>query len=162
MVVATAYSGVARNLSNAAIVVEVVAKRITKSLVFMPIIPVGRSVGENAMPLTLLEQRIVKAERHGEAWAELHAKWLQLDEDKKSFLAALINDLDDGSMSEAKLERLARGSKAYRDYIAGLAIAKGEELRAKVRYENARDLFEAARSAESTERQKMQTLRYIP
>ena len=51
------------------------------------------------MPLTLLEQRIVKAEKHGETWAELHAKWLQLDEDKKSFLSSLINDLDDGNMS---------------------------------------------------------------
>lgn len=114
------------------------------------------------MPLTLLEQRIVKAEKHGETWAELHAKWLQLDEDKKSFLSSLINDLDDGDMSEAKLERLARGSKAYRDYVAGLAIAKGEELRAKVRYDNARDLFEAARSAESTEREKLKHFSHIP
>ena len=108
------------------------------------------------MPLTLLEQRIVKAEKHGEAWAELHAKWLQLDEDKKSFLSALMNDLDDGGMSEAKLERLARGSKAYRDYVAGLAIAKGEELRAKVRYENANALFSAAQSDQSLERVKIE------
>lgn len=114
------------------------------------------------MPLTLLEQRIVKAEKYGETWAEIHAKYLQLEEDKKSFLSALMNDLDDGSMSEAKLERLARGSKAYRDYVATLALAKGEELRAKVRYDNARDLFEAARSAESTEREKLKHFSHIP
>ena len=106
--------------------------------------------------LTLLEQRIIKAERHGETWAELHAKWLQLDEDKKSFLAALINDLDNGDTSEAKLERLARASKEYRDYIANLAIAKGEELRAKVRYENANALFSAAQSDQSLERVKIE------
>jgi hypothetical protein len=112
--------------------------------------------------MTPLEQRVVKAEKWGEEYARIHAKWLQLDEDKKSFLAALMNDLDDGAMSEAKLDRLARGSKAYRDYIATLSLAKGEEIRARVRYDNSRDLFEAARSQEATERQKMQTLRYIP
>jgi hypothetical protein len=112
--------------------------------------------------LSKLEQRIIAAEREGEKWADIHAKWLQLDEDKKSFLAALMNDLDDGSKSEAKLERLARGSKAFRDYITNLALAKGQEIRAKVSYENARDLFEAARSAESTERAKIQHLNHIP
>jgi len=106
--------------------------------------------------LSLLERRIIKSERDGEQWADLHAKWLQLNEDKKSFLAALINDLDDGKMSEAKLERLALGSKAYRDYVVGLAIAKGEELRAKVRYENSTALFSAAQSDQSLERAKIE------
>jgi acyl-CoA reductase-like NAD-dependent aldehyde dehydrogenase len=112
--------------------------------------------------LSILEKRVVAAEKYGREWADLHATWLQLDEDKKSFLAAIMNDLDDGSMSEAKLERLARGSKHFREYIANMALAKGTELRAKVRYDNARDLFEAGRSAESTEREKIKHLNHIP
>lgn len=112
--------------------------------------------------LTVLEKRIVKAAELGEKWAALHATWMQLDEDKKNYLAALMNDIDDGDTSEAKLERRARASKEYRDYVRNLAIAKGEELRAKVHYDNARDFFEAGRSQESTEREKMKTFKHIP
>lgn len=111
---------------------------------------------------TELEKRIIFAEELGEKWAGIHEIWLQLDEDKKNYLASLMNDLDDGDKSEAKLERQARGSREFRQYVKNLSIAKGEELRAKVKYENARDLFEAARSKESTEREKMKTLKFIP
>lgn len=111
-----------------------------------------------------LEKRIIRAEQFGQKWAELHEVCLQLDEDKKNYLAALMNDLDAGENkhSEAKLERLARGSREYREYIKRMCIAKGEELRAKVKYENARDFFEAGRSLEATEREKMRTLKEIP
>ncbi len=109
-----------------------------------------------------LEKRIIFAEEAGRKWAEIHQIWLQLDSDKANYLAALMNDIDDGQMSDKKLERLARGSKAFRDYVKNTSIAKGEELRAKVKYENARDYFEAGRSQESTEREKMKTLKFIP
>ena len=114
-----------------------------------------------------LELRIIKAEALGQAWAHLHLKWLQLDEDKKNYLASLINDLEDAepkptSISEAKLERKARATPQFREYIKGMCIAKGEELRAKVRYEAAVNYWEAARSMESTERTKMQVLRDLP
>jgi hypothetical protein len=120
---------------------------------------------------TELEQRIIYAESLGEKWASLHEVAMQLEEDKKNYLAALMNDLagtalpnmpPDKTMTETKLERLARGSPQYREYIRNMCIAKGEELRAKVKYDNARDLFEAARSKESTEREKMKTLKFIP
>jgi hypothetical protein len=109
-----------------------------------------------------LEQRIVRAEEYGNEWATKYETWMQLDESKKNYLASLMNDLDNGEMSETKLERLARGSKDYKDFINNLCIAKGEELRAKVRYENARDYFEAGRSREATERAKLQTFSHIP
>jgi len=112
-----------------------------------------------------LEKRIVLAEEYGQKYASLHEIALQLSEDKSNYLAALMNDLESNhgnTMSEKKLERLARGSKQYREYIKNMCIAKGEELRAKVRYENARDFFEAGRSQESTEREKMRTLKFIP
>lgn len=109
-----------------------------------------------------LEKRIIFAEEAGQKWASIHEVWLQLDEDKKNYLANLMNDMDDGQKSEAKLERLARGSKQFREYVKNLSIAKGEELRARVRYDNARDYFEAGRSQESTEREKMKHLSQIP
>ena len=112
--------------------------------------------------LSILEKRVVAAEKYGREWADLHAIWLQLDESKKSVLAGLQNDLDDGDTSEAKLERLARATKEYREYVNNLALAKGAELRAKVRYDNARDLFSAAQSDQATEREKLKHLGSIP
>lgn len=109
-----------------------------------------------------LEQSVIFAESLGEEWVGVHNIWMQLDEGKKSYLASLINDLDDGKMSEKKLERLALGCKEYREYIKNMCIAKGEELRARVRYDNARDFFEAKRSKESTEREKIKHLSQIP
>lgn len=111
--------------------------------------------------LSELEKRVIRAQELGQKWAELHEVWLQLDRDEKNYLAALMNDLSKANIgglrdaSETKLERLARGSDEFRKYILRICIAKGEELRAKVRYDNARDFFEAARSLEATERAKI-------
>lgn len=109
-----------------------------------------------------LERRIIYAEELGQKWASIHEVWIQLKDDKENYLAALMNDLDDGNYSEEKLKRMARGSPQFRTYVKNLAIAKGEELRAKVKYDNARDFFEAGRSQESTEREKMKHLSQIP
>ena len=100
-----------------------------------------------------LEKRVRMAEGYGQTWATLHEKWLQLEKDEKPYLASLMNDLK-GDMSEAARERLAKGSKEFRDYVSRLCIAKGEELRAKVKYENAVAWYEAGRSLEATERAK--------
>lgn len=111
--------------------------------------------------LSELEKRVQSAESLGLAWAEMHEKWLMLDRDEKPYLAALMNDLK-GDISEAARERLAKGSKEFREYVVGLALAKGEELRAKVKYENAIAWMEACRTAEATNRMKMSVLREIP
>ena len=114
--------------------------------------------------LSELEKRVIHAQDLGQKWAELHELWLQLDRDEKNYLASLMNDLANTTegLSETKLERLARGSVQFRQYVQRVCIARGEELRAKVRYENARDYFEAARSLEATERQKVKTLGVFP
>lgn len=109
-----------------------------------------------------LEKRIIKAEELGQKWASADATYYQLDETKKSVLADLMKDLDDGDTSETKLERLARASKQWKDHIGNLSIAKGEMLRAKVRYEAATAWWEACRTAESTNRVKMAVLRDVP
>ena len=109
---------------------------------------------------TELERRILRAEELGQKWAAADEIFYQLDETKKTVLADLMRDLDtDGKASEARLERLARSSQQWRDHIGRLAIAKGEMLRAKVRYESAVAYYEAARTTESTKRVEMQLLR---
>ena len=112
--------------------------------------------------MTELEKRIVRAEKLGQEWAGLDELFFQLDETKKSVLADLMNSLDDGEMSEAKLERLARGRKEWKEHIQNLAVAKHKMLSAKVKYESAVAYYEAARTTESTERVRMQVLRDIP
>lgn len=112
--------------------------------------------------MTELEKRIVRAEELGQKWADAEATFYQLDETKKSVLADLMKDLDDGDTSETKLERLARARKEWKEHIANLAIAKGQVLRAKVRYEAAVSWYEAGRTTESTNRVKMQVLKDIP
>jgi len=114
----------------------------------------NRQIGETDRNLSELEKRVRFAEKCGQVWASIHEIWLQLDKDEKPYLAALMNDLQ-GDMSEAARERLAKGSKEFREYITNMCIAKGEELRARIKYENAQAWFEAGRSLESTERAKM-------
>jgi DNA topoisomerase IA len=111
---------------------------------------------EPRQPLTLLERRIIKAEKMGEEWVA------KLEESKKNVLADLENTLDDGDTSEAKLERLARGRPEWKEFIRNLVVAEAEMLKAKVRYESAVAFFEAGRTAESTERAKMRALNYVP
>ncbi len=111
--------------------------------------------------LSTMEKRVVENEKRGQEWVSIHAEWLQLDEGKKSYLASLINDLEkgiEGKLSEAKLERLARGSKAYMDYITGMCVARAEELRAKVRYDSACEMFRAMQSVQAFAREKLRHL----
>ena len=77
-------------------------------------------------------------------------------------LADLMNTLDDGDTSESKLERLARGRKEWKEFIQNMVVAEAEMLKAKVRYESAVAFYEAGRTAESTNRVKMQVLRDVP
>ena len=109
-----------------------------------------------------LEKRIIRAENLGQDWVNKHEVWLQLDEAKKSVLSDIVKDLDDGEQSEVKLERLARASKQYREYINNLSLAKGAELRARVKYDCAMQWVDAGRTAEATARAKMQYLKEIP
>jgi len=114
------------------------------------------------MQFSELEKRIVEAEKKGQQWADADATFYQLDETKKSVLADLMKDLDDGDTSETKLERLARSKKEWKEHIENLSIAKGQMLRAKVKYEASVAWYEACRTAEASKRVEMQVLRDKP
>ena len=105
--------------------------------------------------LNELEAVVVRMESAGRAWVEAKLKADQLDDDTKSYLASIMNELDDGKTSEAKLDRLARGSKEFREFIRSAAIARSAMLNKKVRYDGEQSLFEAKRSEYAMEREKL-------
>ncbi len=108
--------------------------------------------------LSGLEVLAFNIQAAGQEWVEAKLMSDQLEADEKSYLSALINDLEkssDEKISETKLERLARGSKPFRDYIRGRVIAQAETNRRKVNYEGLQSLFEAKRSELSLVREKI-------
>lgn len=108
--------------------------------------------------LSDLERSVTDIKAAGDAWIEAKLRADQLEEDCKNFLAELMNELEhkaDDKISESKLERLARGSKAYRDYVAGMCAARAEASKKRIRYDALQSLFEAKRSDQSLEREKI-------
>jgi len=108
-----------------------------------------------------LENLVCEIQKSGLDWIDAKLRSDQLEADEKNFLAALMNDLDkafqrdSAKMSEAKLERLARGSKDFRDYIVGRVLAQAETGRKKVRYESLQSLWDARRSQLAFEREQL-------
>lgn len=106
-----------------------------------------------------LEKLVVQIHGAGQAWIDSKLAADQLDRDEKNFLAMLMNALEDNAkekLAESKLERLARGSKDYRDYVTRMCIAKAEAQRKQVRYENLQALWETKRSELTFERAKIE------
>lgn len=109
-------------------------------------------------PDSTLERLVVEIQEAGQAWVEARLKSDQLEADEKNFLAALMNELERGfdKVSEAKLERLVRGSKEYRNYVTGRTMAAADTGRRRVRYEALQNYFEAQRSIFALERAKIE------
>lgn len=106
-----------------------------------------------------LEKAVVEYQKAGNDWVDAKLASDQLDEDQKSFLAALINELaksyDGRKVTEKNLERLALGSTQYRDYVVQVCRARAEMLRKKVRFDALGMLFESRRSQLSYEKEKL-------
>jgi hypothetical protein len=99
-----------------------------------------------------LEKLVKDFQSAGQDWVKAKLVADQLEEDKKSYFFALKNALDNGELSEAKLDRLAGGSKEYREYIQRMCLARADMLSKKVRYDAFDKLFDAARSEKAYER----------
>lgn len=99
-----------------------------------------------------LDKLVKDCQDSGQDWVKSKLRADQLEEDQKSYLASLKNALDDGQKSEAKLDRLALGSKEYREYIQSMVLARSDMLSKKVRYDAFDKLFEARRSDKAFER----------
>ena len=108
-----------------------------------------------------LERLVVEIQDAGQAWVEAKLRSDQLEADEKNYLAAIMNELDGAAiegkikLSEAKLERLARGGKGFRDYVVGRVMAQAETAKRKVRYEALQNYWEAKRSELAMEREKI-------
>lgn len=103
-----------------------------------------------------LEDIIKRYHDRGMEWIAKLAIANQLDEGRKAFLASLINDLDKGDSSEAKLLRLAEGSDEYKKYIAGMVEAKKQAMELKVKFDALDKLYEARRSEFAMDRAKIE------
>lgn len=72
--------------------------------------------------------------------------------------ASIMQRLDDGEMSEAKLRRLMEGDAEYIAYIDKLIEARAWVERVKIRYESYKNLFEARRSVLSYRKAEMRLI----
>lgn len=108
---------------------------------------------------THLEKLVVDIQEAGQAWIEAKLKSDQLDDGEKNYLAALMNGIEEQfkntKISEAKLDRLARGMPEFANYVAGKCEAIAETGRKKVRYEALQNYWEAQRSQLAFEREKI-------
>ena len=92
-------------------------------------------------------------------WVEANFKASQLEEDRKPYLASLMNEFAGKTtekIAESKLERMALGTPEYRKYITGMCAARADAERAKVEYEATLNWFEARRSEMALERSKIE------
>jgi len=107
------------------------------------------------MSLTNLEKTVVEYQQAGTAWIEAKLKSDQAEEGQKSFLAAIVDELDDNNTAEGKLERMAKATPRYRKYVAAMCAARAETLRRRVRFDSLGMLFEARRSELSYQKEQV-------
>ena len=91
----------------------------------------------------------------GETWADTKAAYEAFDDNTKSVLAEIAGRYLDAGETQGKAETRALASKDYREHLASLSKARGEFLRAQVRYDSLRLLAELRRSEESSRRAEM-------
>jgi hypothetical protein len=108
---------------------------------------------------TNLEKLVIQIQEAGQEWIEAKLKSDQLDDGEKNYLAALMNGLEqqfkETKISESKLDRLARGTPEFGQYVIGKVAAIAETGRKKIRYEALQSLWEAKRSELAFEREKI-------
>jgi len=105
-----------------------------------------------------LEQIVGDLDAAGLEWARLDLKASQLEEDKKSFLAAIQTELTKRhpEASEKTLERLALSDPTYRAFVNGMCAARAAALQARIKYDNTEKLYDARRSQLALERVKVE------
>lgn len=103
-----------------------------------------------------LEHWVKEYQRAGQEWVKAKLKSDQLDEDAKNYLASLMNGFEKQTsekISEAKLDRMARGTPEFRKYVVGMCEARAAMLSARVRFDAMDKWFEAKRSNLSFEKE---------
>lgn len=104
-----------------------------------------------------LQDWITAMDTAGMHWVDAKLVYTQLDLDRRSVLADLMNTLARAAggekLSDKKLERLALAEPQYREYCRSVAIAEHAMLSQRVRYDSLIASYEAERTRASTQRE---------
>ena len=97
----------------------------------------------------------------GRLWISAKLISDQLEDGEKNYLAALMNEIERAQfegqkVSDTKLERMARGTPEFGDYVKRKCEAVAETGKRKVRYEALQNYFEARRSELAFDRAKIE------
>jgi|TARA_R110001583_G_scaffold33397_2_gene112672 hypothetical protein len=98
------------------------------------------------MAIDELTKLAEKGKEAGKEWVVAKEIADKLEEGAAPFLASIKNELDRGGMSEAKLDRLAKGSAEYSQHITGMCSARAAANLAKVKMSYYDKLWESKRS----------------
>ena len=102
-----------------------------------------------------LEEIVHIANKVGLEYVDAKKESERLSLMKASRKAQIMIRLDNGEMSEAKLQRTAEVDSEYIEFLELLAEAKRKSARLKIRYESYKNLFEARRSLLSYQKAEM-------
>jgi len=103
----------------------------------------------------VLEELTAAIDETDTAALQAEAIALSLKDHKELFLASLKNELADGIKSEAKIDRLAKGSKQYEDHITATCLATTEAKSRRSKYIRLKVKLELLRSVMASERAKI-------
>jgi hypothetical protein len=108
--------------------------------------------------ISQLERLPVEQAKLGLEYAEAKASFHNLDEQKKSFLALIKNEIAfeyaPNKVTESQLDRLALGSEKYKQYLVGLSYAEREFLKAEARLNAVNVAIDCVRSINSIKKQE--------
>jgi hypothetical protein len=118
------------------------------------------SNGEEKRELSL-EEIIQLANRIGIEHADKRRDAERLELLRTSVRAQIMNRIEENapkSIAEAKLKRLAEADPEYLELLEGMANARAEAEKLRVRYESYRSLFDAKRTMISLKKVEMKHL----
>lgn len=109
---------------------------------------------------TALEQQTIVIQEAGNEWIAAKEISEQLDADEDNLLAAMMTEIEKTEfqgkkVSDAKLERLARSTPMFREYVRGRIAAQMKTLQLKTRYDNLDKLWHSKQSDQALEREKI-------
>jgi len=111
--------------------------------------------------LSFLEDQAEEASQLGQEWVERYQAYRRLMEGQKTFISDIKNRIASEveskgrAVTEQKLERLALANPEYVKFTETLCQAEAASLKAKIKFETAKNKFEAKRSWVSLEKARM-------
>ncbi len=110
--------------------------------------------------ISKLEQFALRIQEIADAFVEASERAVLLADQEKNFMSSLMITLEKKEfhgqkVSEAKLERLVRGSDEFQEYVHARIMAESAALRLQVKRDDLNRVWESKRSINSNERAKI-------